>query len=570
MLFRAGPFGGKRRYQLLTNPLRTARGLLPTHTRVHPEPAPTKPALESPAGGRHVPTGLHGAPKRAHAAAEQLSPLRSQLPPPQTDNRSQSRDIGRLHRQHGAHSTGQAGGMTLDELMAPDRHQEQIERAKRTQLVQTALPDGGGAMKRLTERAMRRHPTTMAETWHARMTGAPKPMEGHRRQKFEALVRADVMALAVNGGMHPTHAVQTMRLALAEGTLGERILPEDRQLLTEVLDQLANPAERLYQEMNLRLTTDTRPAFTDAQVLDKPMPLGAGNFNSVFTVKLQEPDGTTFNGVFKPLNRKERGPSAVLAGVPRDDPQTAMRNMGTVAFAKKLGMNVIADTRMAMIDTGDGPFDPQLGMVMEHARGAPASKIHSSILARADVSAEITKLQLLDHLTAQGDRHANNYFVDIGPDGAKVTGIDNDQCFGDRIHKPGSIQQVPEDAQWGKYFRGTGLPPVVDTDMERSINALTERDIRLMLGDKLTEPEIKAALDRHEGLKGHIAELRAEGSVIDPSEWGNADVHFRLNAENSYVGRERDRAMRIEEKQAQAEAQWRQQQSAARAGNRNR
>jgi hypothetical protein len=390
----------------------------------------------------------------------------------------------------------------------------------------------------------------MAEMWHAGKSGSPNPLEGRRRRDFEALVRSDVMALSAVGGMHPLHAVHTMRLALSDDTLGTRILPEDRQLLMEVLDQLANPTDRLYQQMNLRLTTDTRPAFTDAQVIEKPTLLGSGKFNSVFTVRLMEPDGRPFDGVFKPLGNEETGWVAGVSGIPRDDPQIAMRNLATVAYAKKLGLDVIADTRMAMLDTGGGPFEPQLGMVMESARGTPAAKTGSGILARADVCAEVTKLQLLDHLTGQGDRHANNYFISIEPDGrAKITGIDNDQCFGQWMHDPAGIQQIP-DHEWQRGFRGTGLPPVVDTEMERSINALTERDIRLMLGDKLREPEIEAAVHRHEGLTEHIAELRADGNIIEPGEWGNPDVQFLLNGGNSYVGRDRDRALRIEAQRA--------------------
>ena len=50
---------------------------------------------------------------------------------------------------------------------------------------------------------------------------------------------------------------------------------------------------------------------------------------------------------------------------------------------------------------------------------------------------ELTKLQLLDQLTGQGDRHRGNYFVDIQGSGnkvtVKVTGIDNDLCFGSKI-----------------------------------------------------------------------------------------------------------------------------------------
>jgi hypothetical protein len=84
---------------------------------------------------------------------------------------------------------------------------------------------------------------------------------------------------------------------------------------------------------------------------------------------------------------------------------------------------------------------------------------------------------------------------------------------------------------------------VVDTEMARAINAMTSRDIRAMLGNKLSEPEIQAAIERHEGVKTHIAQLRATGHIIDPSQWGQGDVQRLLNGQNSYVGRERDRAM---------------------------
>ena len=531
---RTASSGGRRRTRLLDNPMRLARGLLHKPARVHPEDVPGKQA-PAPSAGFHAPSGLRAAPRHPQAAAEPLSPRRSQLPP----SRLQGRELK---------------GPTLAELMAPERHQAQAARTQRDQLLHAALPDGGSVMKRLVERAARRHPATMAEMWHARTTGSPKPMEGQRRQDFEALVRADVGALAAAGGMHPMEAAHTMRLALADGSLGSRILPEDRQLLNEVLDALVNPTEGLYQKMNLRLTSDTWPAFTDAQVLEKPEPLGSGKFNTVFSVKLAEADGRPFEGVFKPLNTSETGWVAGVSGIPRDDPQIAMRNMATVAYAKKLGLDVIADTRMAMIAVEGDRLEPQLGMVMERAQGTPAARVDSATLSRADVAAEVTKLQLLDHLTGQGDRHANNYFIDIGRDGRpKVTGIDNDQCFGSEMHDPAGIQQIPDD-KWQRGFRGTGLPPVVDTEMERSINALTKQDITQMLGDKLSEDEIEAALDRHEGVKQHIAQLRADGMIIEPTQWGDMDVQFLLTPENSYVGRDRDRAQRIEAKRAEQEA----------------
>jgi len=295
--------------------------------------------------------------------------------------------------------------------------------------------------------------------------------------------------------------------------------------------------DRLYKQLKLKVTPDTLPAFTNAQVLEKAK-LGSGAFNTVFAVKLRNPDGSTFDGVFKPLDTTERGDVAAATGIPANDPQIAMRNIATVSYAKRLGFDVVPETRVALIDTGKGIGDPCLGLVMERARGKPAAKIEASVLARPDVCAEVTKLQLLDHLTGQGDRHFNNYFIDIDSSGrAKVVGIDNDQCFGKRLLDPAGIQQLPND-RLRHVFRGTGMPPVVDTEMARAIDALTPADIRSMIGDKLSEDEIHAAISRHHGVKNHIAQLRAAGRVIEPAQWAQPSVQQLLNPQNSYLGRE--------------------------------
>jgi hypothetical protein len=322
---------------------------------------------------------------------------------------------------------------------------------------------------------------------------------------------------------------------------GQQKLFRKEQREATSVPTLSKNIGRLYKQLNLKVTADTLPAFTNAQVLEKPKTLGSGAFNTVFSVKLKNPDGTPFDGVFKPLGSTEKGWVAAATGIPKDDPQIAMRNIATVSYAKKLGLDVVPSTRLAVIDTGRGVVDPDLGLIMEKARGKPASQVDPSVLSRPDVCAEVTKLQLLDHLTGQGDRHANNYFINIEPDGrAKVMGIDNDQCFGKNLKDPAGIQQINHDRlRYG--FRGTGLPPVVDTEMARAINAMTSRDIRAMLGNKLSEPEIQAAIERHEGVKNHIARLRATGHIIDPSQWG--DVLHLLNGQNSYLGRERDRAL---------------------------
>ena len=538
---------------------------------VQPDAAAPRPASRATVA-LDAPIGLRGAPKRTEGPADQGAPRRSELPRSSTQREIQPArpTLGELlaqARREEAALRAQSGdvdsppqhpvepsrpGHRMGDSLAEERGQEAAERAQRADLVQSALPDGGKVMKRLKERAARKHPTTAAEKWHARLTGSPKPMEGQRRKAFEALVRADAMALARTGKMNAALAARTMHAAVLDGTLDEGILEEDRKLLLEVLDELANPISRLFPKHKLRLTPDTSPAFTDAQVLQAPTAMGTGVFNDVYAVQLAQADGTVLDGVFKPLASTTNGWVAVTSGIAPDDPQFAMRNLATVAYADKLGFDVIVNTKVAMLDTGGGPFDPELGLVMERAHGQPASEVHSDILGRPDVMAEMVKLQLLDHLTGQGDRHPRNYFVSIEPgDRARVTGIDNDQCFGKLLTGADDIQHNIYDPSEDK-FRGTGLPPVIDTDMEQAINALTERDIRWMLGNKLSDEEITAAVSRLGDLKAHISQLGYAGDIIDPKDWDLPEVKFRLDRGNSYVGRELGAALDRERRNAAA------------------
>ncbi|GKS86784.1 hypothetical protein AVMA1855_21550 [Acidovorax sp. SUPP1855] len=442
------------------------------------------------------------------------------------------------------------GRPRLGELLKQELRQEKIEQAEKAeqdrqqrraaleQLVHSALPDGGQAMKRLKERAVRKHPKTAAQIWHSIQTGLPKTMKDQRRSAFETLVRADLRALASTGQIAPRAAVDQLTEALGEGIFGQGILKRDRALLLEILGDLS--LEGLYRRWNLAMTDDTKPAFTDADLLQVPKPFGAGKSTHVYEVKLKETDGAVLNALFKPIPKEDWSYAGLVTGIPRYDPQTVMRNLATVDYARKLGFHVIPDTRVALIDVDKKPFDPSLGLLMELAPGEPAERTPASVLARADVRAEVTKLQLLDHLTGEGDRHGFNYFIHIDADDRPtVMGIDNDQCFGEKLTDPDGARYA-DDSQH-RLLEGVGLPPVVDTDMERAIEAMTEDDIHSMLGNKLNTAEIAAALQRYRGLKAHIVQLREQNLVIDPKDWETPQVQALMTPQNSYLARDLQR-----------------------------
>lgn len=558
---------------MLDHLFRTARSSVPNAPRVESGGVPSARTPHTPVALKG-PEGLMGAPKRLQGAGEQSSPVRSPLPPSALNRqpvigRSQTEIQPHVSDGHTSptHETSpsqpvrrQTLRQLLDEALREEkaekaeqaRQAKQARRAALAQWVHSALPDGGQAMKRLKARAAREHPATLADRLLLIRHGTPRPMEGPRKTAFEALVRDDLWAMAMAGGVDPLVAVDKMAEALDEGILGQGILKSDLELLTQVLDDLA--IDRLYTRLNLKMTDDTMPAFTNAQVLEAPVELGEGRISKVYAVKLEDTDGSELDAVFKPLNSEvpdveEWSAAARLAGISREDPQTAMRNLATVAYAKMIGFHVVTDTRVALIDIGDDPFNPALGLIMERARGEPAEEVDAEVFKEGSVCAEVTKLQLLDHLTGEADRYDKNYFVELGSDGrAKVMGIDNDTSFGAALTDPAGAK-APRTNPKGVAIdpsrlglRGTALPPVVDTDMESAVLALTEEGIVSILEDKLNDAEVDAAIERYRGVRQHMVELREAGRVIAPHEWGRSDIQELFTPENSYLGRDRELA----------------------------
>jgi hypothetical protein len=304
---------------------------------------------------------------------------------------------------------------------------------------------------------------------------------------------------------------------------------------------------QLYRKMDLAITPQTIvKGFKDDPLVEPMKKLGSGAFNSVFTARYDTSNGV-FKGVFKPLappdktgaHRVERGWVASKTGIDPYNPQIAMRNLATCDIAGKLGFDVVPHTEIGSRTPPPPPDNQptQLGLVMAQAQGVPAGRASPQLFNDPDVRREVTKLQLLDHLVGQGDRHGNNYFIHKDSSGKViVTGIDNDQCFGKDLHDPNGIAQGNE--EHNKGFRGTLMPPVMDRDMAKAFEDMTPESLETTLAGKLSPEEIAAAKDRLAGIKLHIATLRSTNMIIGPDEWGSKKVGDALNGSNSYVGRD--------------------------------
>jgi hypothetical protein len=297
-----------------------------------------------------------------------------------------------------------------------------------------------------------------------------------------------------------------------------------------------------FREANLKVTADTLPGPLTSGNEIEFRELGSGAMNTVFEVTYNHQAGNNV-GVFKPLpsidaQKVEHGWVSGKIGVNNRNPQTAMRNLGTVAVARELGFNVVPDTKVA-------EHGGQLGLLMDKAEGNLGRHTAQATFRDPDVRREITKLQLLDALVGQGDRHSSNYFVhkDSNTQAVTVTGIDNDQCFGSLLRDPNGIAY--ENTEQSHGFRGVKLPQVVDTDIAQQLRALTPEKLDELLGDKLAPSEIGATKDRLAAIKVHLDNLQQSGQIIAPDEWGEDQTAQLLSdRSSSYVGRDIARAPR--------------------------
>jgi ankyrin repeat protein len=335
--------------------------------------------------------------------------------------------------------------------------------------------------------------------------------------------------------------------ALAKGHLNiaEMLAPPDtvpQQAFTDLVSsELHIGLAWQYHLLGLPITDRTSAtSFNDSTAVPPGLTyLGNGSFNSAFAVTYRRKDGDEDACVFKPLPVTETSDAALSSGIPRSLPRIANRNLATCDVAAVLGFDVIAETHIGAATMPEFPHaGPRLGLVMEDAEGWMAILMPGAF-DNPDVVRKTIMLQLVDHLVGQVDRNPCNYFVKVYEDGfAKITGIDNDYCFGARLKHPDSIRYV-EGHIVHDGFRGTEMPPVVDTEMARAILAVDPVNLNNILESYLDSEEISATLTRLAAMKGHIEFLQTEGLVIAPGDWAKPEYQSLLTPENSYAGRDR-------------------------------
>lgn len=253
--------------------------------------------------------------------------------------------------------------------------------------------------------------------------------------------------------------------------------------------------------------------FEDVHLRSRMKVLGSGAAHEVTKGTYESQIGTLESRVHKFDDTTIGGFYAAEAvGIPLDEPRLLERAVFTAKLDEALGFGV-------SVGTDFSTHHDQLGIVMELAKGKTAGMVSNVIGNPGVAQREMTKLQLLDCLTGQADRHRQNYMVEQSPTG-EITGvkaIDSDFCMG---RKPGN----PEDIVGMKGVHLTHLPPVIDETMAQAIRDMTPDAIGDLCGDMFDDETIAAAKSRLAVLKQHVNDLELGGRVIPESEWGSDRV----------------------------------------------
>ena len=333
---------------------------------------------------------------------------------------------------------------------------------------------------------------------------------------------------------------------MAHGFSEQRLTPAEIKLVMAQKPPLSPQEATDYRRTGVAILPTTMPVRVTGN-LDKLQQLGKGAFNKVYDATVAKQGQPERPVAFKPmplLSQHNTGWVSDKSGIDVNDPKFAQRNLATYEIDKSLGFNVAPQTEIGISQAGRHNEYKGLGLIMDKAQGKMGKDLSSDELAHPLVRRELTKLQILDAIVGQGDRHGGNYFVHIIPsndgnplnDTVTVTGIDNDQCLGQKIDNPDQLVYAKDNAHKG--FRGVRMPKIIDTDMSKAINDLKPDDLAKILDDHgLSQAEVTAAQNRLSALQKHIAD-NTKTTVIDPKDWNSKTVDDNLDKDSSYAARD--------------------------------
>ena len=243
--------------------------------------------------------------------------------------------------------------------------------------------------------------------------------------------------------------------------------------------------------------SDVDPANEDSNIVSRRQ-LGEGAAGKVY--ELTRTDGTQV--VFKGETESRTGLSGIVAGAAKNyssGQMTANLNIASKNAAKALGMGGI------LVDYSVGTHNGVFGFYMEKAKGMtpsamkgfglsqPSSDDGMSVKAiknlppdqkkqvKANLRRELNRMQWLDLVTGQADRHDANYLIHVDPKTHAVTvkGIDN--AAGNSQYRTGAV----------KFSFDKDRPEDFKTLLTGLAKDIDSRNYKNVLEDLLKDPGIK-------------------------------------------------------------------------------
>lgn len=254
------------------------------------------------------------------------------------------------------------------------------------------------------------------------------------------------------------------------------------------------------------------------------VPLDSGSINQVSLVEFAGGESRVFKpDAFAIQTDASSVLSAHLAdwGLPLNQPRAVAKNIGTRNIAEVLGAeSLVPHSRIYQ-------HDSTVGMLQEKAEGRALSIIARSsyrfsdgpLAKNPEFLRDLNKLQWIDALTLQADRHDSNIIVDYrNGEYHGLKGIDNDFSFGAKdvalkdivARRGGNV--IGDDTSYGY---NAGLPPLID---EETYHALIAKGAatRLMkaVDGLLSTDELAAYGKRVHEVIDHARTLGASGRVV--------------------------------------------------------
>lgn len=209
----------------------------------------------------------------------------------------------------------------------------------------------------------------------------------------------------------------------------------------------------------------------------------------------------------------------------RNKDSLAHREVAMSYLDRLLGANMLTKTEKALERDG---MDVKEGVIMENLQGPQMATWLQTDGNDAKINVimrDLSKLQLLDLLALQVDRHGGNYVVQTDTSGRVIglKGFDHDLSFGRKGDWDDYTHEIP------------GLAKYVDKELAQRIITLNPEMLKWVMEGLLAPDVIDYLLERLDKLKAHL--LQHQDKWLNPNEWDQVMNRPDFKSDKSYINK---------------------------------